>query len=485
MKKSKKTRKMTWIIILAIFLLGGLGYGTYRYYYMPSQQESEDRPSLQTAAARRGDIVLYASGSGNLIPAAKVVVGFDVRDGVREELLALEVEVGDHVEDGQVLARMDDGELNEVFVDARRELRELTSPAAYAQAEKELAQAKIDLEDAVGDLMWLISPSVYRAEQYLEQYTRELAEAQTAWEESPSPETENSVKEAEQNLNWAEMNYRNQLAYYEKVYLPENFTAYYWKDKQKIEYLDSPTEAEIEMLRVEIDGYEARIAELEVLLDAMRGEEIPEEATGSRLAAMRRAQKAVEDALQDLEAATLTAPRGGTVTAIYAEESQKVGNETLMTIVELSPPTLEAFFDESDWQSVQEGYPAEVVFDALPEKTFAGEVTHVDPELAKEGNTAVVRVLVTLETADTGWNDLPLGSAASVDVIGGRAEDAVLVPVEAVREISEGEYAVFKVVNGTPRMQMVEVGLQDLIFAEIISGLEKGDVVTTGQVETE
>ena len=99
-------------------------------------------------------------------------------------------------------------------------------------------------------------------------------------------------------------------------------------------------------------------------------------------------------------------------------------------------------------------------------------------------NTTVVYAVVELDTATTGWEDLPIGSAAGVDVIGGRAENAVLVPVEALRQISEDEYAVFVMEDGQPRMKMVEVGLQDLISAEIVSGLKVGDVVTTGQVET-
>jgi multidrug efflux pump subunit AcrA (membrane-fusion protein) len=105
--------------------------------------------------------------------------------------------------------------------------------------------------------------------------------------------------------------------------------------------------------------------------------------------------------------------------------------------------------------------------------------------LVSQSNTTVVSSLVELETFKTGWDHLPVGSAAGVDVIGGKAENAVLVPVEALREISDGEYAVFVMEDGEPRMRMVEVGLQDLIYAEIISGLKVGDVVTTGQVETQ
>jgi len=161
-----------------------------------------------------------------------------------------------------------------------------------------------------------------------------------------------------------------------------------------------------------------------------------------------------------------------------------VGNDVVMVISDLTPPTLEAYFDESDWKNIQEGFPVEVIFDALPDTVYEGQVVHVDPGLVSQNNTTVVYSIVELDISQTGWGELPVGSAAGIDVIGGRAENAILVPVEALREISDGEYAVFVLEDGEPRMKLVEVGLQDMIYAEIISGIKQGDRVTTGQVET-
>lgn len=79
---------------------------------------------------------------------------------------------------------------------------------------------------------------------------------------------------------------------------------------------------------------------------------------------------------------------------------------------------------------------------------------------------------------------LPMGSNASVDVIGGRVEDAVLIPVEALRDLGDGEYAVFVMQNGESRLRVVTVGLLDYTTAAITDGLEAGEVVTTGVVET-
>jgi HlyD family secretion protein len=39
--------------------------------------------------------------------------------------------------------------------------------------------------------------------------------------------------------------------------------------------------------------------------------------------------------------------------------------------------------------------------------------------------------------------------------------------------------------DGEPKLRMVEVGLMDFTYAEITSGVEQGDIVSTGVVETE
>ena len=60
----------------------------------------------------------------------------------------------------------------------------------------------------------------------------------------------------------------------------------------------------------------------------------------------------------------------------------------------------------------------------------------------------------------------------------------LLAPVEALRELSAGKYGVFVMTNGKPVLHIVEVGIMDLTYAEIKSGLNEGDIVTTGIVET-
>ncbi len=293
-----------------------------------------------------GDILLSSTIGRNKSKIPGEVISAII-NGTEEVLAELLVEVGDVVEAGDELARLDDSDRQDNLSDADRELRELTSASAIASVEKDLADTRVSLDTSNNNLIGLISLAVYRAEGYVDEYTLALAEAQTAADESPSEEADQLVNEAEQNLKWAESNYRVQMEYYENEYLPDNFNDYYWDDNVRVEFIDAPTEAEIASKRAEISGYEANIEELEILLNALvNDEDLPEDATGSQVSSLRQARQAVEIAQEDLEATTLTAPISGTVTAIYADESELVGNETLLVISDLTPPTLEAYFDD-------------------------------------------------------------------------------------------------------------------------------------------
>jgi multidrug efflux pump subunit AcrA (membrane-fusion protein) len=163
-----------------------------------------------------------------------------------------------------------------------------------------------------------------------------------------------------------------------------------------------------------------------------------------------------------------------------------VGTGALVTLVDLSQPLLELHVDETDLELIGVGYEVEVMFDALPDEIFKGQVVRVDPVLVEmEGAPTVVALAALEQPEESSRWPLPGGLNASVEVFAGRAENVLLVPVEALRELAPGQYAVMVMVDGQPQMRQVEVGLMDYAYAEIISGLEQGDQVSTGTLGME
>jgi len=175
----------------------------------------------------------------------------------------------------------------------------------------------------------------------------------------------------------------------------------------------------------------------------------------------------------------------GTITAVTADVGDLLQDGvSFITLEDLSEPLIEVYVDESDMASLALGYECDVVFDALPDVMFTGKITHVDPTISEVAGMNVVRGVITLDPESFAKpQGLTVGMSATVDIIGGRAENAVLVPVEALRDLGDGKYGVFVIENGQPVLHEVTVGLQDYTYAEIKSGVNAGDTVSTGITE--
>ncbi len=104
--------------IIAIVALLAAGAAWYYYYgYLPAQTSAAGE-TIQTARVRRGNLVISASGSGTLIPAQEMDLGFNSGSVLTEVL----VEVGDWVETGDVLARIDPTALEQALIQAEADL---------------------------------------------------------------------------------------------------------------------------------------------------------------------------------------------------------------------------------------------------------------------------------------------------------------------------------------------------------------------------
>jgi multidrug efflux pump subunit AcrA (membrane-fusion protein) len=140
--------------------------------------------------------------------------------------------------------------------------------------------------------------------------------------------------------------------------------------------------------------------------------------------------------------------------------------------------------EETDLASVAPGNAVNIVFEALPDYVFPGEILNVDPSLVRVDNTWAIQSWASVDLSAHPVNLLS-GMNAEVEIIAGEARNAVLVPIQALREIAPDQYAVFVVqANEELELRIVEVGLKDYVNAEIISGLEVGESVSTGTVES-
>ncbi len=472
-------KKKVWIILTFLVVLAAAG-GIYYYgFYLPDQEEPA--PTYNTSKVHIGDIIITASGVGNILPAEKVSVGFQMSGVVQ----SLTVNIGDTVSSGDILACLDDVDLQLKLSQAESNLRALFTAEALNQAELNLLTARTNFSDAENELIHLISPYVYNQEIALEEAQLKLEQLR-AKEESSADEIEAAeevVVSAENSLTFA-------LQTYDSVYVVETFAYSYIDDESNtliMSYL-KPSGDSIALARAKLKLAEFALEEGDTYLTALQSgidglEDLPTAATGSNLGKLLQAKLDYDKALADVEKSVLVAPISGTVTALNASVGQSVNNEAFITIETLNNMILKFYVEERDISLVKTGNQIEVIFDAYPNDPVIGNITYIEPTLQTFEGNPVAAVWAAL----TGPVDFPLlsGMSADVEVIAAETRDALLVPVQAMREISPGSYSVFVVQpDGSLRMVVVTVGLQDFANAEILSGLKQGDVVSTGDVET-
>ncbi len=144
---------------------------------------------------------------------------------------------------------------------------------------------------------------------------------------------------------------------------------------------------------------------------------------------------------------------------------------------------LKFYIEERDISLVKTGDPINISFEAYPDTLVEGVITNMEPALQTFEGSQVAVVWATLTKPD----DMRLlsGMSADVEVIAAETKDALLVPIQALRELSPNSYSVFvQQPDGTLRMVVVTVGLKDYANDEILNGLNIGDIVSTGNVET-
>jgi HlyD family secretion protein len=455
-------KRRTWIIlIIALLLTAGGGYVAYTRYLAPA--EGPPQPTLQTATVRRGDIVFSAEGSGELVTATELELTFRT-GGVLEEI---SVKVGDQVQEGDVLARIETSDLEQAVAEADVEVQLARQELAEVQegpSADELADAQAALRDAQLDL--------------------ELA--QDAYESTLSSNSDAADWEKAQ-FDWYVGNYQKKKAEFENGHLSQSDHDHAMNAMISAEgsWKAAINRALIGEVQAEENVNQARDAVNQALenLQLLESGPLTDTLTGAVLA-VDQALLAREKAVAELDRAQLHAPFDGSVTVVEATVGEQVGSNTsILTLAKLQEPLVRFWVEEADMVSVAVGYPVNIVFEAWPDNTYTGEVVRVDPVLVTVDGTPAVQAWARLDLSAQDTNFLS-GMTAEVEVIAAETRNALLVPVEALRELSSDQYAVFVVkTDGELEMRAVKVGLMDPVSAEILAGLELGEVVSLGEAE--
>lgn len=198
----------------------------------------------------------------------------------------------------------------------------------------------------------------------------------------------------------------------------------------------------------------------------------------------------------DTAETVITAPMSGVVVGepkpVGTMAVQGNSNPTvIMRIADTSQKQILAKVDETDIGHVQIGQSATFTVDAYTGQTFTARVSKISKtdtsntwdttgsttSSSSSNSASVIYYYVTLDVDDPD-DVLKLGMTARVDINTAEKENALVVPIAALKTNDKGSYVQRVTADGKTEQVPVTTGIYSDEYVEILSGLEAGDKVS-------
>ena len=200
----------------------------------------------------------------------------------------------------------------------------------------------------------------------------------------------------------------------------------------------------------------------------------------------------------DLAETTITAPMSGVVVGdpkpVGTMAVQGNSNPTvIMRIADTTKKQILAKVDETDIGKIKIGQDATFTVDTFTDKTFTAHVskisqtdtsntwdingTSTSSSSSSSSSSSVIYYYVTLDV-DAPDDVLLLGMTARVDIITSEKENALVVPIAALKTNDKGSYVLRVTEGGKTEEIPVTTGIYSDDYVEILSGLTEGDTVS-------
>ena len=185
---------------------------------------------------------------------------------------------------------------------------------------------------------------------------------------------------------------------------------------------------------------------------------------------------AMEERGEPQRTLTFYAPASGEVMSKNVTEGQQIkAGQALMQISDLSTTWLMVDVYEQDLAWIGEGTRARIELPHQPGRVFEGRIDYVYNMLNTNTRSATARVVLS----NTEGENFRPGMYATVYLLGTETPPGPVIPDEAVIRTGRRELVILSEGDGRFRPQEVLVGLQAAGKAQILEGLEGGELIVT------
>ena len=204
------------------------------------------------------------------------------------------------------------------------------------------------------------------------------------------------------------------------------------------------------------------------------------QAIASAEAGVEAARTQVAIARQEVADTIVRAPFSGFVTARDIAVGEFVSSaDTIATIIRSNPIKIQMQVAEADVPAVAVGRGVSIQVDAYPERRFAGTVSAINPSVDPTSRSAIVEARI-----ENGDNALRAGMFATARINREGGGTGIFVPKSAVYfHQPTGAYRAFVIVEGTARLRTVQLGTEEGDSVQILSGLNAEETVATSNLD--
>lgn len=173
---------------------------------------------------------------------------------------------------------------------------------------------------------------------------------------------------------------------------------------------------------------------------------------------------------RQVEYSTITAPISGRIESCDVEVYDRVNQSGQLCVISGEGDSRITFYvTQRMMKNIREGDEVEVAKNGSIYKGNVSEISSMVDE-----SSGLFKVKAELNSTE----EIAIGSTVKLNLVTERAENAMLVPVDAIY-YSGGDGYVYLYQDGIAKMTPVEVGLYDSEYAEILSGLNGNDMVVS------
>lgn len=435
--------------LIIVLIIAVAAVGGYLIYKKTSKTKSVSSITYMKATVQKGNMEQYVTGSGNVSTSVSV----DISSGSTGAITSLPVKEGDKVTKGEVIAKIDDS----------------NAEADLTKAENSLKQQELSLEKLNKSLDALNV-------------------------KSPVSGTVTSV-----NISAGDDAGNDGKIYGSLLTIKTD---------------DNRT--------IQINGYNGTITNVYVsansrvskgtLLFKLDDSDIQNGISNQKLA-VQQAQSDCDTKETALNKTTITSPVDGVV----AVENYKQGDtpeqgKAIMTIIDPAQMQAVVQVDELDIASVKLGQTVNTTLDAIPNKTFSGQVIKIANIGSASNGVTTYDVTVSINSPD----NIKVGMTANVNILVASKQDTLYLPIEAVQGTGTNRYVILpsasdsssgsssdnsssnysgssrsygngssgsygmgrrNVTGSRGSIKRVTVGIMNEKYVEILSGLQEGDQV--------